>query len=80
MDIITNRLDANLKLIQENSNQIQAAPALNNVCPNEERLTRVETNTDNVGQEQRNFSLILTGIRPEFQNSCRGDWALPGMY
>ena len=34
----------------------------------EGRVTRCEGNIDNVGQEQRNFSLILNGLRPEYQN------------
>ena len=68
MDQITSRIEANVQLIQENNERITNAPALNNVCPNEGRMTRCEGNIDNVGQEQKNFSLILSGLRPEYQN------------
>ena len=68
MDQITNRIEANVQLIKENIERITNAPAFNNVCPNEGRVTRCEGNIDNVGQEQKNFSLILSGLRPEYQN------------
>ena len=32
-------------------------------------MTKVEGGLDNVGQEHRNFSLIITGLHPEFQNA-----------
>ena len=68
MDQIANRIEANLQLIQENTGRINNAPALSNVCPNKGRMTRCEGTIDSVGQEQKNFSLILNGLRPEFQN------------
>ena len=68
MDEITNRLDTNLVLMKENAANIAIAPTLNTMCPNEERITRVEGNCDQNGQDHRNFSLILTGMGPEHQN------------
>ena len=68
MNQITGIIEANVQLIQENTDRINNAPALTNVCPNEGRVTRCEGNINNVGQEQRNFSLILNGLRPEYQN------------
>ena len=62
MDELTNRMDTNLKLIRENSERINSIPRSNGTCPNEGRMTRCEGNIDNVGQENKNFSLILTGL------------------
>ena len=68
MDIITNRLDVNLDLIRENTERLNTVSQARNTCPNEERVTNVEGNLDQVGQDQRNFSLIITRLNLDFQN------------
>ena len=68
MDEITNRLDTNLVLIIENAGKIAVSPTINTVCPNEGRMTKVEGDCVQNGQDHRNFSLILTGMGPEHQN------------
>ena len=65
---LTNRLGTKLNLIRENTVQIAAFRA-NQVCPNEGRVTRVEGTVDHVCQDRRNYTLILTGLRPEYQNT-----------
>ena len=69
MDQITSRLDVNLNLIKENSTRINSIGPGNGICPNEERMMRCEGNIDNIGQENKNFSLIVSGLKPEYQNA-----------
>ena len=69
MDIITNRLDTNLSLIRENSERIaQQSTTLSHGCQNGERLTTCENKIDQLGQDHKNFSLIFSGLRPDYQN------------
>ena len=77
MDQITNTLDTKLALIKEKADKIATIPNEARICPNEERIsncegrmTNCEGGVDDVRQDQRNFSLILSGLRPEFQNSA----------
>ena len=69
MDQITSRLDDNLRLIRENSARFNTIGPGNGVCPNEDRMNRCEGSIDNIGQENKNFSLIISGLRPEYQNA-----------
>ena len=68
LDLITDRIDTNLTLIKENADKIVETQIKNTVCPNEDRVTRVENNADLANQEHRNFSLILTGLGMDYQN------------
>ena len=70
MDELTNRMDANFKLIQENTEKLAGAQPSDGICPNEGRLKIVEGTVDEVGQEHRNFSLILTGLGFNYQNAA----------
>ena len=69
MDQITNRLDVNLNLIRENTARFNSIGPGNGVCPNEGRVTTCEGSINNIGQENKNFSLIISGLRPEYQNA-----------
>ena len=69
LDQIANRIDTNLSLIKENAARIASIDVTTKTCPNEKRMTKVEGGLGNVGQEHRNFSLIITGLHPEFQNA-----------
>ena len=70
MDQLTERMNANFKLIQENTEKLAGAQPSNGICPNEGRLKMVEGTVDEVGQDHRNFSLILTGLGFNYQNNA----------
>ena len=48
MDQITSRLEANLRLTKVNADKINNLLAASGSCPNEERVTKVEGNLDQV--------------------------------